>query len=1499
MTDEILFENLEYGAYYLDYPTDALYSENVKFATAEFNKLHVRRVRLPDGKGNVIYLMSDTFDHTLTMLNSDNFIIPPSYKRLFYPLLSMGTFMGRRYKLNIGNKAERSKLIKSRTKLREYPSRVLQKGLENVFFGCCDIYTTVTPIIQKMRSKKLWEEFYPEFMKILNELTPEPAEEGKDKEWNNRLLIFDADAFGFRSGASLKENQTNPLYLLYLAYLRTRNLEKLGIGCDMMICSKNMFLKFNPAKLDEKTWTNFKRALFRIINANLDDYTSKLSDEEKQIIDETSKDRIVSNIVKDTIDPYTKMVSPSTKAVLSDTVERKFRQKVKEISDLDSVIKDTQKKVAEEIGVEPPKPEVAPGITKDHEDLFVQSLGQSQDKIPSLIHTNPAKTPLDYRRQTLFNAIGSQYQPLDVRTGKIIDDEDEEDDYPPEDMEDVEDEIQRDVSEILTSDEEVASEVLDEIQDRVAPLNNPKTSPVNSARDKKLREEQKQVVVKSETIEQVLARDGSNVPIKSENKGAVMHTSNKNMQNMTFVNFDKTYIDELYVKDLVSCFDMLKDKDSPFYITGIDIKDTSNSMNLQETWTVHLVDENKKRHTIKVDIPKFQNDRFMLINGTKWIILKQNFYNPLVKDTPDTVILTTNFNKVTIRRKATKSLTTIERIFSLIKKTGDAKMFVTGDSTRGNLKYISSLEYDELARRLFKFSSDTCELYFSRDYIRDNLSDKIPTTIKGDEFYIGTEGNHPVFINEDTGLDRTGRTIVDIIEENLPDNYKTIFNSIKGPAQSMYVEGKLAGEFIPIIATLIVWVGLSKTLDTMNIYWKFDPDAKKVPTGTSNRKYIRFADGLLEYEAKTFAELILNGLMKLHPERMQFKDFDSEIGYSEFIYSQWGSYKGITELKNFYEFILDPITKDVCRDLSLPTTPEGLLINAVKLLCDNSFVSKASDKSYRVRSIEMIPAILYSCIANQYKSYVNSGRRLPMTLNQRCVISRLIAEKTVEAYSTLNPVIEVSKTHTISTKGYRGSNSEHSYDEVKRSYDPSSVGKIAISTSADANVGINKNLVIEPTLSNARGYRDQVEDTSQLKDVNIFSPVEMLTPGTARNDDPIRTAIAGKQSQHIVPVADAAPALVSNGYDEAVQFHLSDDFVINAEEDGKVVDVNEEVGFVVVQYKSGKTRAINTKPEVVKNSGGGFFMSNQLRPTHTKVGETFKKDEPLAYHPNYFRYSKLNGLRFSIGPLAKMALMSSYNTYEDAGICTQKLAERMRTAIVYKEDGKFKKNNNILSMVKIGDHVNIGDPLIRFDVSVEENELAKYLSKLSEENANLLEEETKNEIKASHAGEVIDIKVYTLLDPSTLSPSLGRVVQQYFDQGNNKKKFLEKYDSSEGIMKAGYMLTDSTEPIQNRYNSIKGIKGIDVLIEIYIEHQDVMKVGDKVALYGPNKQIISEVIPEGYEPYSEFRPDEEISVMTSPGTIARRMTPSIIPVSAANKVLIELKRKIQKEIKFG
>lgn len=59
------------------------------------------------------------------------------------------------------------------------------------------------------------------------------------------------------------------------------------------------------------------------------------------------------------------------------------------------------------------------------------------------------------------------------------------------------------------------------------------------------------------------------------------------------------------------------------------------------------------------------------------------------------------------------------------------------------------------------------------------------------------------------------------------------------------------------------------------------------------------------------------------------------------------------------------------------------------------------------------------------------------------------------------------------------------------------------------------------------------------------------------------------------------------------------------------------------------------------------------------------------------------------------------------------------------------------------------------------------------------------------------------------------------------------------------------------------------------------------------KSVVGEVIPEGYEPYSEFRPDEEVSAFVGPLAILARMVPSTMQTITCNKVLIELKRKLE------
>lgn len=1437
----INFTDLDYGIY----SCEEFISENMKYDLADMTKLYVRAVRLPEGKSNIIYVLSDSFEHTvdLFMPKNRNFIMTPVYKKMFYPSILIDGFMKKRFRINLMQAKEaRFKSIINDVRLRPVPTRsITHDSFENYIYCLCDIYETTKPLIQQFPIVRLMKEYFGELVRIIKANSPETNPKDDRPISNHRILLIDAKNFGFKRNAPIEENKTNPLFLFYLAFLRLKDLSQLNIDMDMMICARNMFFKFNPAKIQAQDISKFKIALFRIMNANLDEYVDQENKNDQHLIDKPIEDKKTIQNVNDVVKTFSMGVSDEVKNVLVDGITDKLTDKNIDPEHITKAVLKTVKK------------------QKDPSSFITGELGIEDDE-----------------NEDLF---------------------DDEEKY--EDVSDEKDsnEETKDVSlEEIINNKELASKVDDTIQDRIVPMKNLKTAPVSSARDLKLREEQKKIRVQNSTIGEILARDSANVKIDTDDHSRAMKTSNQNLKKSTFINFNKTYLEKVYTKDIVSVFDQLKDKSSPFMITKIDVQDSSNVMDYKETWTVELIDETDKKHTIKVDFPKFIDNRFMILGGNKKNILNQNLFNPVVKDSPETVIMTTNYNKVTISRYDTKSFQFIERIFGLIKKASDPNMFVAGNLLKVNKNFVCSLEYDELSKRLFSFKSNGCEIYFSRPYLKEKF--KNITGLKDTEYFIGYEKNTPIIIDENTGLDRQGRTITDIIRINLPPDLQSAYNKSKPPKSSMFVKCKLAGQSMPIVAVLISWIGLTRLLKEMKINYTFHKDKRSIPEAP-NKGTIRFADGVLEYDAPLFAQLILNGITKLRSDVFKFEDFDKSSATDEFIKSVWGNYQGITELQVFHEFMMDPITKEVCQNLNLPDYIEGLMIYAVKMLADEHYETKSSDKLYRTRSLEIIPGILHRCLADQYKAYVKSGRRIPMTLKQDTVIKNLMELKTVEDYSTLNPATEVTKLSTITARGYMGTNLEKAFTQEKRALDPTSIGRIAMSTSPDGSVGINRQLTVEPTITNIRGQREVVDDVDTLKDVNVMSSIEMLTAGIYRIDDAFRTSMANKQTGHIVPIKDAAPAIVSNGYDEAIQFHLSDDFVINAEDDGEVVEVNDELNFIVVKYKNGKTKAINTAEAMVKNGGGGFYLSNKLKPVYTKVGQKFKKDDPLAYHPLYFKYSQLTGLRYCAGTLLKVGFMQTYNSHEDGGLCTMKVAERMKANVVYKEDMPFKKTSNIVSMVKIGDHVNIGDSLIRYNTAFEDTEITKYLNKLSADNKLAFEDELKTELKASHAGRVIDIKVYSLFKPEELSESLAKIVGAYFEKNSNRKKMLEKYDKTPGTYKCGYLFRDSTQEFKNKWNQINNkYKDSDVLIEIYIEHDLLLGVGDKVAMYSANKNVISEIIPPGFEPYSEFRPDEEVSMITAPGAINRRMTTSVLPITAIGKVLIEMKRKIKEMAKF-
>lgn len=223
-----------------------------------------------------------------------------------------------------------------------------------------------------------------------------------------------------------------------------------------------------------------------------------------------------------------------------------------------------------------------------------------------------------------------------------------------------------------------------------------------------------------------------------------------------------------------------------------------------------------------------------------------------------------------------------------------------------------------------------------------------------------------------------------------------------------------------------------------------------------------------------------------------------------------------------------------------------------------------------------------------------------------------------------------------------------------------------------------------------------------------------------------------------------------------------------------------------------------------------------------------------------------------------------------------------------KKDVVLGKNSNIDFIVKKGDTVKVGDPLIVFDESYDDEGLNKLLANMSKEDGESFKNLSKVPVKSKYSGVIEDIKVYYTIDKSEMSKSMAKTIDGINKHINNKKRVIEKYTK----VSETDVILEPTDKVETQYGKIKGVDvGDGIMIEFYINYEDKMGVGDKLTFFTALKGIVSEIIPEGYEPYSEYRPDERISALLSPLSVYARMTGSIMVNMFINKLLIELKRQ--------
>lgn len=574
----------------------------------------------------------------------------------------------------------------------------------------------------------------------------------------------------------------------------------------------------------------------------------------------------------------------------------------------------------------------------------------------------------------------------------------------------------------------------------------------NNKRNELLRKEQREVRI-NKNNEKTITEIIDEYHEKSLEKEELNIPTIKNdvLKTCSLRDFEANYNKKQDEKDKLAIFESFsnENKTIPLYIRDIKKENTSTEFTKKETWTVTYEDERRLRHTFKIDVPIFIDDKFMYVEGNKKYINKQLIVLPIVKTSKDKVQVVSNYGrKAFIERFGQKVSPQIERFKKFIISEGNDKIKIElGNNTGLNNNFITNIEYDELSANYMTISVTNFKFFFNQENIREEAN-KLKIKIETSNDYINPIGinyknksiiyydfkNNKV-IDNNLNHDNISDYISELILTEYPDLTET-FNSIKVGKRYQYSRASVLSKKVPLVLLLAFNIGLIPLLNKAKINYELSEKRKILSRDEVSKKgIIQFSDYYLYFDLYPYKNsLLLNALFEIPTKNYTLEEFNNKEVYLEIFYDLFGSRAISKGFDNFCELFLDPITLDVLEELDLPTDFTDLFLYANELLQDNFYCPENNMVNYRIRSNEIINAHLYKIMTDAYATYknsANSNNPIKMTVPQDILFKELNDDKLFQNHSTLNPITESDEISQATYRGPSGLNFFHNWLTIK------------------------------------------------------------------------------------------------------------------------------------------------------------------------------------------------------------------------------------------------------------------------------------------------------------------------------------------------------------------------------------------------------------------------------------------------------------------------------------
>ena len=980
-----------------------------------------------------------------------------------------------------------------------------------------------------------------------------------------------------------------------------------------------------------------------------------------------------------------------------------------------------------------------------------------------------------------------------------------------------------------------------------------------------------------------------------------------NPEKKIFGTFNINKMDEQYEgiakKDRLEIAESFNHASIPLFLTKY--KEEKNMVTKDTlTRTVQMSFESphtsNERHTFSLNVPELREGKFLHINGSDKVMIRQKMALPIVKLEND-VIFTSYYNKIFIRTTTanlSKGVSKIKKYLKYVRKKHNAtylKKYFNFIPAHHKAKYENILGPEAL-----EVSRYISELKINNENWLNLSSGDVIAKINNVDLKCSKHSD--LLVNEEMQLEYSILDVFNLLmkymdrEKDLTEVWDKVYRT-KASDNISYSTTKIIKTTLPLVIVILKALD-ENLLELLNILqkdyglvyeitpFKNDKPVKKIYSDDEGSTIVLKGFSIhIKYNSISNRQL-------LHPlTTMDLTSFNS-LHMVGIVRDNVHSSATILEMEVLQDIFIDPITKQVMDDCGIPTNYAEALIYANSLLQNyDREVSEISLVNERMpANSEIIQGIMYKVIADEFAQYSKKKKRgsrlAQLSVEKDSIIKILSTMPNVEESNKLNSIQHLDKSLTISNKGISGINNDRSYTIKKRKWDKSFYGIMSDVSPYGPKTGVTKHLAVNPNITDIRGYFR----SKAPKDVSpdeIMSVSEALGPFSQKHDSSPRTAMRMMQANHLMGTQGAEPALVTYGMDESMVY-LDSDFAKRVKHDGEVVAINDR--YIKIKYEDDEddnNYEIVELDSIDRNASKSFFMPNRLTLTNKykniKIGTKVKKDSVLAYNENFYSEHG-DEIIFKSGPIVNVAIMSTQYVHEDATILSNSLAKKLQARLLKRIAVKINPRNKIDIVNLNFGNISAGDTLIKFS----EDTGSDFLSKIYD--TDILDEHLMKITKCEYNGNYSDIHIYYKLsedDKEDMHSSVKNLIN------NVNKYYKNKYDTV-GLSKGlpNYEINRSidhvTEFSDNRRNKVNGdlIEKGQILIEFFIEVQQDFSIGDKVTIGNSAlKGVTSKILPDDMMPIGKDT-GRKFDLIVSSNSPLARMTYSMFitgPLTASAK----------------